>query len=241
MSVSVIIPAFNEEKYLGEKLKSVQQALELLPKVAGVLAEIIVVDNISTDLTVEVALSFGAHVVNETKHNIASVRNAGARFAKHDILVFIDADTLVPPGLLFSINQLMADSTCFGGAVDTDFRTAKPVLKIYFQLWRMAGKLTGMAQGATQFCRKGVFSSLSGYDESLFMGEDIDFYWRLKDFAKRQNGSVCFIEELKVIPSARRFEQWPLWRTLVCTHPLYIFPLRRREWAWRGWYKSIPR
>jgi hypothetical protein len=98
-----------------------------------------------------------------------------------------------------------------------------------------------MAQGATQFCRHDLLLGLNGYDETLFMGEDVDFYWRLKRIAKQQNGSVVFIEDLRVVPSARRFDQWPLWRTVVWTNPLFILLFQRRRTCWHGWYKAAPR
>lgn len=236
MSISVIVPAYNEERYLGETLKSIQRATEFLLKKDAVQTEIIVVDNESKDSTSVIARSFGARVVNETKHNVARVRNAGASVAKGNVLVFIDADTIVPDELLWRINKVMASPSCFGGAVDTDYRPAKPLVKIYLQSWRIVGKLAGMAQGATQFCRREAYTSLLGYDESLYMGEDVDFHWRLKRFAKRQNAQACFLQDIQVVPSTRRFDQWPIWRTLIYTNPFYILAFRRRATAWRGWY-----
>ena len=241
MLISVVVPAYNEERYLGETLKSIHRAKEFLLKRDAVPTEIIVVDNGSTDSTSDIALSSGASVVKETKHNVARVRNAGASFAKGNVLVFIDADTIVPDELLWRINQLFASPSCFGGAVDTDYRAAKTLVKIYLQLWRILGKLAGVAQGATQFCRSEVYASLLGYDESLYMGEDVDFHWRMKQFARRQNAHLCFIEDIRVVPSTRRFDQWSLWRTLVYTNPFYVLAFRRKERAWRGWYRVIPR
>jgi glycosyltransferase involved in cell wall biosynthesis len=241
MSISVIVPAYNEEKYLGETLKSIQRAKEFLLKKDAVSTDIIVVDNGSTDSTANIALSFGASIVKEPKHNVATVRNAGASFAKGKVLVFIDADTIVPEELLWRINERMTSPSCFGGAVDTDYRPAKTSVKIYLQLWRIPGKLAGMAQGATQFCRREVYASLLGYDESLYMGEDVDFHWRMKQLAKRHNGHVCFIEDIQVVPSTRRFDQWSFWRTLICTNPFYILAFRRRRKAWRSWYRDTPR
>jgi len=241
MLISVIVPAYDEEGYLGETLKSIQYAKEFLLKKDAVATEIIVVDNDSTDSTSDVALSFGASVVKETKRNVARVRNAGASFAKGNVFVFIDADTIVPAELFCRLKEVMASRSCFGGAVDTDYRAAKTLVKIYLQLWRILGKLAGMAQGATQFCRRDVFVSLTGYDESLYMGEDVDFHWRLKQFAKGQNGHVCFIEDIQVVPSTRRFDQWSFWRTLICTNPIYVLAFRRKERTWRGWYRVIPR
>lgn len=241
MTISVIIPAFNEEKYLSETLNSIQRAREYLLNKEAVATELIVVDNDSTDSTSHIASSAGASIVKEITRNIAAVRNAGASLAKGDILVFIDADTIVPPELLWRIQQIMGDPSCPGGAVDTDYRADKTLMKIYLQVWRIAGKIAGMAQGATQFCRREVFVSLSGYDESLYMGEDIDFYSRLKKLTKRRNGRVVMIDELRVRPSTRRFDQWRLWRALVWTHPLFILFFQRRREYWDGWYKTVPR
>jgi glycosyltransferase involved in cell wall biosynthesis len=241
MLISVVIPAFNEEAYLGETLANVLRASAFLTNQEAISIEVIVVDNHSSDATAEIAHRLGATVVEETQHNIAKVRNTGARFAHGDVLVFVDADTLVPVELLWRIGEVMAEPGCVGGAVDTDLKAAKLTSRIYLRLWRIVGKLAGMAQGATQFCRKDAFFALDGYDETLFMGEDVDFHWRLKRLAKRRHGSVKFIEDVRVAPSPRRFDQWELWRTLVWTNPLFILLLRRRESAWRGWYKRVPR
>ena len=241
MLISVIIPAFNEEGYLGETLARLNRAKEFLQVKESVATEIIVVDNDSVDSTADIAHAFGATVAKETQHNVAKVRNTGARLANGDVLIFIDADTIVPETLLLRIVEAMSEPTCFGGAVDTDYRPKKLTVKIYLLFWRIIGRLAGMVQGATQFCRRDVFFALDGYDETLFMGEDIDFHWCLKRFAKRQNGSISFIEDVQVVPSTRRFDQWRLWRTLIWTNPLFILMFRRRKTAWHGWYKAVPR
>ncbi len=241
MSISVIVPAYNEEKYLGETLKSIYRSVDFLQKKDSVSTEVIVVDNESTDSTSAIAISFGATIVKETKHNVAAVRNAGAKVAKGDVLVFVDADTIVPEELLSRISEHLASPTCFGGAVDIDHRPAKTSVKIYLQVWRILGELAGMAQGATQFCRSDVYAPLHGYDELLYMGEDVDFFWRMKRLAKRSKGNVCFIQDIQVIPSTRRFDQWSFWRTLIRTNPFYVLAFRRRSKAWTGWYTDIPR
>jgi glycosyltransferase involved in cell wall biosynthesis len=241
MLISVVIPAFNEEAYLGRTLAGLDRAAALLRERVNLSTELVVVDNDSSDSTADVARDFGAAVVKEPQHNVARVRNTGARAARGDVLVFVDADTDVPAELLCRVVEVMAAPGCLGGAVDTDYRPVKLSSKLYLRLWRLAGSLAGMAQGAAQFCRRDVFVELNGYDETLFMGEDVDFYWRLKRFAKRRRGSVSFIEDVRVAPSTRRFDQWGLWRTLVWTNPLFILLFRRRKAAWRGWYKEVPR
>jgi glycosyltransferase involved in cell wall biosynthesis len=241
MLISIVIPAFNEEEYLGETLASLNRAKAFLQGKGGLPAEIIVVDNSSHDSTADRARALGATVALETQHNVAKVRNTGARLSNGNVLVFVDADTIVPDQLLSRIVEVMSDATCLGGAVDPDYRPMKRTVKFYLRFWRIIGRLTGMAQGATQFCRRDSFLALQGYDETLFMGEDVDFHWRLKRIAKRQNGSVVFIESLRVVPSTRRFDQWRLWRTLVWTNPLFILMFRRRGTRWQGWYKVAPR
>ncbi|HEX8844833.1 MAG TPA: glycosyltransferase [Pyrinomonadaceae bacterium] len=241
MLISIIVPAFNEEKYIGRTLGSIRQARQLLLNEKGIPAEVIVVNNDSTDSTAEVARSSEAQVFNEPTHNVAKVRNAGANRANGDILVFVDADVTVPERLLCRIHEAMSDELCLGGAVDTDYRPAKYSVKVYLRMWRFVGKVAGMAQGATQFCRKDVYDSLGGYDETLYMGEDVDFYWRLKRFAKRCQSRVQFIEDLQVSPSSRRYDEWFLGRTLVWTNPLFILAFRRRKSVWKGWYSVAPR
>jgi glycosyltransferase involved in cell wall biosynthesis len=241
MLISLVIPAFNEAAYLGETLRSLNRAKALLQEETDFAAEIIVVDNASDDSTVDVARALGAAVAIETQHNVAKVRNSGARVSHGDVLVFVDADVVVPDKLLVRIASTMSDASCFGGAVDTDYRPMKLTVRVYLQFWRILGRLMGMAQGATQFCRRDLFFALNGYDESLFMGEDVDFHWRLKRIAKRRNGNCVLIEDSRVIPSTRRFDQWRLWRTLVWTNPMFIWLFRRRKACWHGWYKTAPR
>ena len=174
----------------------------------------------------------------EPEHNTARVRNRGAAAAQGEVLVFLDADTHIPEELLSCIHQAFTVPGCVGGAVDTEWRPKKRSIRAYLGLWRMLGWAAGMAQGATQFCPRDAFASLGGYDESLFMGEDVDFYWRLRRHARHVEGHVRFIDELKVVPSCRRFDQWALWRTLIWTNPLVIAPLRRARFMWRGWYDA---
>jgi glycosyltransferase involved in cell wall biosynthesis len=241
MLISVVIPAFNEAGYLGETLASLNRAKAFLQREGGLQAEIIVVDNDSDDSTADVARALSATVVGEKQHNVAKVRNSGAKLSHGDVLVFVDADTVVPDKLLWCIVEVMSDASCFGGAVEPDYRPIKRTVKVYLQFWRVIGKLIGMAQGATQFCRRDLFFALNGYDETLFMGEDVDFHWRLKRVAKRENGGVVFIEDPRVVSSTRRFDQWRLWRTVVWTNPLFILLFRRRRTCWHGWYKAAPR
>ena len=242
-AISVIIPAFNEERFLGPTLEALRTAAAYLESMTDAVVEILVVDNGSTDRTAALAGELGATVVRESEHNIGKVRNAGARAARHTLLIFVDADTFVPYEGLYRIAHAMRDANCAGGAVDFVFRPKRRVVRADLDLVHFVAGLANMHMGACQFCRRDVFASLGGYDETLYMGEDVDFIWRLRAAARRRGLTTCLVRDLNVISSSRRFDGWPLWRILLMTHPLIVFGLRRRRAMWRDWYdhRSMPR
>ena len=236
MKITVIIPAFNEEAYLGATLDSIQSAASYLRTRSDVEVDVIVVDNNSDDGTAAVARDKGATVIHEAVQGVGRARNTGARHVEGDVLLFVDADVIVPPELLHEVHAVMSDPACVGGAVDVDYRPKRISMRLYLRAWRILARLTGMAQGATQFCRRDVFERVGGYDEGAWIGEDVDFYWGLRKFARASNRTVRFIRHTRVRPSSRRFDKWPIWKTLILTNPLFIAVFRRRKRFWGGWY-----
>jgi hypothetical protein len=156
-------------------------------------------------------------------------------------LVFVDADTHWPESLLCRIVAVMSDHRCIGGAVDTDYRPRRFMVRAYLRFWRVIGKMFHLAQGATQFCQASVFSSLGGYDETFFMGEDGEFYWRLRKAARRTASTVELIDDVRVVPSCRRFDKWPFWKMLILTNPLVCILFSRTKKPWGDWYGSSRR
>lgn len=237
MRISIVIPAYNEEKYLGETLGSIVAALA---EIKG--GEIVVVDNESTDSTRAIAERSGATIVTEAVHNISSVRNAGAVTATGEVLVFVDADTQVQPGLFEQITACMLDNDCVGGAVAVKYGPAKRQwVKYYLMGWQFWGRFLKMRQGAAQFCRKTAFDQIGGYDESIYVGEDIEFHWRLDKLFRETKGRTHFIEDPPVLTSSRRFDKMGLVRTLVVTHPITIFLGWRIKRLWKDWYENAVR
>jgi glycosyltransferase involved in cell wall biosynthesis len=233
MKLSVIIPAFNEAKYLGTTLEAIRVAIEN----SAATIELIVVDNASSDATAKIATERGARLVSETRRNIARVRNAGAQTATGGVFIFIDADTRVPPLLFERINQAMHDRSCAGGAVTVDYDPFERWwMRFYAAGWKFWGKVFNMKQGAAQFCRRSAFVELGGFDETIFLGEDVEFYWRLSRLAKDHGHRLEFIEDMSVVTSSRRFDKMSLWRTLVLTHPLFILLFYKRASVWKDWY-----
>jgi glycosyltransferase involved in cell wall biosynthesis len=235
MKISVIIPAYNEEKYLPATLERIVQALSL----TGGDSEIIVADNGSDDKTREIAESFGAKVVSESVHNIAKVRNTGGKAASGDVFVFVDADTLVPDAVFQKIAGAMENDSCYGGAVSVEYgEFERKWLKYYFLGWQFWENIFNTKQGATQFCRRAAFEAVGGYNEAIYMGEDVDFYWRLTKYARQKRGTMFFIATPKVKTSARRYSRMEWWKILVITHPFFMYPAARSKRFWKDWYEK---
>jgi len=234
--ISVIVPAYNEEKLLPATLEAIRRS-------QSGLNEIIVVDNESTDKTRYIANAAGAKIVEASVHNIAHVRNKGAAAASGEILVFIDADTIVKPGIFEVIESAMSDPMCFGGSVRVEYETPfeRFWMSFFMKLWVVLAKLTTMRQGAMQYCRPDVFQELRGYDESIYVGEDIEFHWRLDKLARRRGGYTHFIEKPTVVTSSRRWNNLGLFRMLFFTHPITMLLASRRRSFWKDWYERAIR
>ena len=110
--LSIVIPAYNEEAVLEQTLRTLLASVEAI----GAPYEVIVVDDASTDRTAEIARSFGVAVVSINLRKISAVRNAGARAAQGEMLIFVDADTLVPPEALASAVEAFQQGAVGGGA-----------------------------------------------------------------------------------------------------------------------------
>ena len=98
MKVSVIIPVFNEEKYINKCLESLQEQEEK-PE------EIIIVDNNCTDRTIEIAKKYSVKIIKEKKQGITFARNKGFEAAKYEILARCDADSILPPDWIKRIKR----------------------------------------------------------------------------------------------------------------------------------------
>ena len=236
MRLSIIIPAYNEEAYLPATLDAINTARTLD-------AEVIVVDNMSTDATRQIAEEHGARVITETERNIGKVRNTGADATTGDILVFIDADSIVRPGVFEKIVDAMSDDRCIGGSGAVEFEPIenRTLIRWHMKLYPIFGALMKMQGGALQFCRRDIFHELGGFDTTIYVGEDINFHWRLARLAREREFHTAFIEEPKVLTSSRRWNRMRLMRLLFFTHPLTVFAARRVPSFWKDWYEETIR
>jgi len=170
MRISFIVPAYNEEVMLGATLASLAAAAEPL----AVPFEWIVVNDGSTDRTAEIARAHGAQVLDVNLHKIGAVRNAGARAARGDLLVFVDADTLVSERTLREMLQAVDSGAIAGGA--------RVRLDLHGVSWwgrALAGASCWalyrlrFAGGCFLFVRREAFEAVGGFDERYFASEEI--------------------------------------------------------------------
>jgi GT2 family glycosyltransferase len=179
--------------------------------------------------TAAVAAAAGARVLAEPKRGIATAHNAGAAAATASWLFFLDADTWVPPDVLVAVHGALADPVCFGGAPATRYDYRKRALRPYMAMWKLVARIRGM----TQFVTAEAFRCVGGYPEDLAMAEDTEFYWRLCRYARWHGARTTYLADTVIVPSSRRYDEGPVWRTIVITNPVStrLFLRSRRFWA----------
>jgi len=204
--ISVVIPAFNEQRYLGSCLEALTHQ-----DYQGVF-EIIVVDNGSTDDTVTIASSFGAKVITEARRGVAWARQSGFASAKGDIIASTDADTIVPIDWLSHIDRLFHQNPeAVAVAGHFLFRDGPLLVRLAVRfslaLMPLAKVLPGLWQfGGFNFAvRSQAFSAVGGFNTKIGFDEDIDLCQRL-----RHLGKVVFSPQLLVLASGRAFARDPL-------------------------------
>lgn len=197
-SISVIIPAYNEERLLGRTLGAIERAAQAL----GEAVDVIVVDDASTDRTAAVAQEHGARVVSVQCRQIAATRNAGAREAAGELLIFVDADTLVTEAVVRAAIAAMRGGAVGGGCA---FRFGGPLPAYGRVLGAVAVPLyraIGLASGCFLFCTREAFCAAGAFDETLFGAEELAMSQAL-----RRQGRFVILREF-VTTSGRKLRAY---------------------------------
>lgn len=210
MKISIVVPAFNEERLLGHSLAQIKQATKAFEPL-GWETELIVCDNNSTDQTAQIARDAGATVVFEPVNQIARARNRGAAAATGDWLIFIDADSQ-PSAELFAgvANAITSGKFAAGGAtvkMDADHRTARLVVWI----WNSVSLILKLLAGSFIFCEAETFRKIGGFNEKMFAAEELDLTGRLKKFAKGTGKRVVILSSHPLLTSARKLHLYSFW------------------------------
>lgn len=203
MKLSVVVPAYNEERLLAGSLAAIHEASGAFGD-AGWDVELIVCDNNSADRTAEIARAAGATVVFEPVNQIARARNAGAARAAGDWLVFIDADSYPDRALFAEMLQAMAGGRCIGGGATVVLETEDRLFRLLVGAWNALSRASRWAAGAFLFCEARAFRELGGFDESLYASEEIDLSRRLKRLARRRGLRFVILHRHPLRSSGRK-------------------------------------
>lgn len=207
--ISVIIPVFNEEKYLAKTIANLKSSNYDL--------EIIVSDGGSTDQTVAVAKKY-AHKVftrqpGERNKNIGENRNKGASLATGDFLLFIDCNVIIENFenfLTTAMKAMEADKRLAGLTIENRFFREQEklndtlVLKVMNKsIKHLNSNGTGASTGWTQLVRTEAFKLIGGYNENLITSEDNDLFRRLN----KQGYRTVYLNHYTAFGSATRYHQ----------------------------------
>lgn len=217
---SVIIPARDEERYIGRCLESIRVAAESYwDKV-----EVIVVLNRCTDKTEEIAHGFGARTIREDAKNLARIRNAGARVALGRVLVTIDADSAMSPGTLVAIDRALASGTTVGGGTHIRPDRSSPGIAVTLWFFNAFTWITKLSAGLF-WCRREDFEAVGGFDENLVSAEDVDFARRLMAHGKKVRRPFSTLRGAHITTSCRKFDTFGDW--CVLRDPVLVWRILR--------------
>ncbi|HEX3996722.1 MAG TPA: glycosyltransferase family 2 protein [Acetobacteraceae bacterium] len=216
-AISFVVPAYNEEKHLARTLTAILSEIDR----SGCNAEVIVVNNASTDGTAEVAAAFpDVIVVNEPEKGLVQARRAGFQRANGKLVANVDADTIVTPGWLDRVLEEFRrhpDLVALSGPyiyydVSKSARAAVRAFYImgygFYILNRFVLRVGSMLQGGNFVVDRAALEQIGGYNPLFsFYGEDTDLARRLHAV-----GGVKFTFQLPALSSGRRLVEEGLWR-----------------------------
>jgi len=229
ITVSIIIPVLNEEARIAEVIDHIRSLT------AGKAAEIIIVDGDPAGGTLR-AIPDGACRKLLSEPGRGRQLNRGGGAASGEILLFLHADTKLPPDALVSIGEALRDPTPAGGAFDLAIDSPRRAFRLIERVASLRTRLTRIPYGDQAiFLRSSWFRSLGGYREIPIM-EDVDLMRRLK----RSGGRIAILPE-RVVTSARRWEQEGILTTTLRNWSLVtLFLLGVDAGRLARWYRPHP-
>lgn len=203
--ISIIIPAYNEEKSLGTILACIEKQDCDLSQI-----EVVVVNNNSTDGTEALLKQYASQsslniqALCESKPHVNAARNKGARCAQGDTFVFLDADNLIPSDFVTHIYSALRngdEAGTFTTLACGDSLKGHALFLLMELIKISVGKPFGKS-----FCSKKVFNAIGGFDENISLGTNLDFLTRVKAHLKKKGKDLKHIPK-PVYASLRTFEK----------------------------------
>ena len=206
MRVSVVIPAFNEEKLLPATLAAIRAAAGAFER-RGWAWECVVCDNNSSDGTAAVARAAGATVVFEPVNQIGRARDAGARAATGEWLVFIDADSTPSDALFAAIADQVAAGRALGGGSTVELEPGTPRhARFVCGGWNLWSRLVGWAAGSCVWVEAAAFREAGGFGTEYYAGEEVFLSRRLKAVARRRGRRFVILSAHPLRTSSRKLK-----------------------------------
>jgi hypothetical protein len=231
--ISFVVPAHNEQAYLGRTLRAIHEAARTI----GKPHEIIVANDASTDTTAEIARENNARVVGVDHRQIAATRNSGARAARGERIFFVDADTTINARAVAEALKAM-DNGAVGGGGPT-WLGKDEIVPLYIRLIAIFAlivpRLVGFSGGAFMFCTRQAFEATGGFNERVYWGEE-----GLFALALRREGRFAGLSEY-VLTSGRRVRKISGLEVLAGLARLALSPIKsftRRTFGEKVWYDS---
>lgn len=205
MKISVIVPAFNEEKLLGASLAEVRAAANAFTR-RGWEFELIVCNNNSTDRTEEIAREAGAKVVFEPFNQIARARNTGAAAATGEWLIFVDADSHPSAELFTDVAEQILSGRCIAGGSTVRLDERRFVPGLVVRLWNLSSRIGRWLAGSFIFVEASTFRRIGGFSHELFAAEELELSKRLKQTARETGKRVVILHRHPLVTSARKMK-----------------------------------
>ncbi|MCA9698861.1 MAG: glycosyltransferase [Myxococcales bacterium] len=204
-SIAVVIPAHNEAHYLPACLDAID---DTRARYHGPV-QIVVVCNRCTDATPRIAAARGAKVVPDESRCLAKIRNVGVAASDTELIVTCDADSRLHPDTLHLVAAALS-AGAVGGGVDIRFDRRSPGIRTTERFLALMVRLTGVPCGAFWTTRE-AFDAIGGFDETLPMGEDLDFGKRLKQWGRARALEYRRLPGAPLLTSARKFDVYGDW------------------------------
>jgi len=234
MHLSIIIPAYNEERLIEQCLQSIFTSLAANEK-PNFSSEVIVVDNNSADNTADLARKTGAKVVFEPINQIGRARNAGAAVATGDWLLFVDADCLLNPRIVADILQLIAEGKSVGCGSTMRMPDSPWWGNGILYVWTEISLLFRWASGALVVCRTDAFRDVGGFNQDLYATDEIDLSKHLKKWGKKRGLKFSILTKHPLETSSRKLRLYSGWEIAGQFFQVLLSPSR----AWKN-KKKLP-
>lgn len=237
MLISVVVPAFNEEKLLAASLAEISTAARAFTA-RGWDFELVVCDNNSTDHTGDIARAAGAKVIFEPFNQIGRARNTGASAATGAWIIFVDADSHPSAGLFGDVAEAILSGNVIAGGSTMVLDEKIFGANLVTQCWNLTSRLKKWVAGSFIFIEATAFRELGGFNPEIFAAEELELSERIKKIAKAHGKKITILHRHPLKTSARKMrlysgrEMWRFFLRSVFNHHKTV---RSREAAYL-WY-----